>query len=53
MHGTYSIARGELVRTFSDYEIVHTSEGEIAEIVARRVKYGQTRKLYLSPAHLK
>jgi SAM-dependent methyltransferase len=36
MHGTYRIAPGELARTFPDYEIVHASEGEIAEIVARK-----------------
>lgn len=36
MHGTYSIAPGELARTFADFEIVHASEGEIAELVARK-----------------
>ena len=36
MSGTFRIAPGELARTFSDFEIVHASEGEIAEIVARR-----------------
>ena len=36
MRGTYRIAPGELARTFADYDIVHASEGEIAEIVARR-----------------
>ncbi len=37
MRGTYRIAPGELARTFPDFEIVHASEGEIAEIVARRI----------------
>ena len=37
MRGTYRIAPGELARTFEDFEVVHASEGEIAEIIARRV----------------
>jgi SAM-dependent methyltransferase len=36
MRGTYRIAAGELARAFSDFEIMHASEGEIAEIAARR-----------------
>ena len=36
MHGTYRIAPGELVQQFDGFEVLHQSEGEIAEIVARR-----------------
>ena len=36
MHGTYRIAPGELARAFTDFEVLHSSEGEIAEIVARK-----------------
>ncbi|MGZ8708972.1 MAG: class I SAM-dependent methyltransferase [Thermoanaerobaculia bacterium] len=36
MSGTFRIAPGELAGTFSDFEIVHAGEGEIAEIVARK-----------------
>jgi len=38
MRGTYRVAPGELARAFQDCEIVRSGEGEIAEIVARRVK---------------
>lgn len=34
--GTYRALPGELARTFADYEIVHTSDGEIAELIARK-----------------
>lgn len=37
MHGTYRIAPGEIVQHFDGCEVLHASEGEIAEIVARRV----------------
>ena len=36
MRGTYRIAPGEFARTFSDYDILHSGEGEIAELVARK-----------------
>jgi SAM-dependent methyltransferase len=36
MHGTYRIKPEELARTFADYDVLHSSEGEIAEIVARK-----------------
>jgi SAM-dependent methyltransferase len=36
MRGTYRVAPGELARAFEDCEIVRCTEGEIAEIVARR-----------------
>jgi SAM-dependent methyltransferase len=36
MHGTYRIAPGEFARAFSDYEVLHASEGEIAELIARK-----------------
>ncbi|HEX6099816.1 MAG TPA: class I SAM-dependent methyltransferase [Thermoanaerobaculia bacterium] len=36
MRGTYRIAPGELVQHFEGFEVLHTSEGEIAEIVARK-----------------
>lgn len=38
MKGTYRIAPGELARTFADFEVLHSSEGEIAEIVARKLQ---------------
>ncbi|MGN6182811.1 MAG: class I SAM-dependent methyltransferase [Thermoanaerobaculia bacterium] len=34
--GTSRALPGELARTFADYEIVHTSDGEIAELIARK-----------------
>ncbi len=37
MRGTYRIAPGELVQHFEGFEVLHASEGEIAEIVARRI----------------
>ena len=37
MRGTYRIAPGELARTFADYDVLFVSEGEIAEIVARKL----------------
>jgi SAM-dependent methyltransferase len=37
MHGTYRIAPGELAQHFDGFEVLHSSEGEIAEIVARRI----------------
>lgn len=36
MRGTYRIAAGELARHFEGFEVLHASEGEIAEIIARR-----------------
>lgn len=36
MHGTYRIAPGELEEHFADFEILLSSEGDIAELVARR-----------------
>ena len=36
MRGTYRIAPGELARAFPRFEIVHASEDEIAEIIARK-----------------
>jgi hypothetical protein len=36
MRGTYRIAPGELARTFADYTIVRASEGELAELIARK-----------------
>lgn len=33
--GTYRAEPGELARTFAEYEIVHASDGEIAELIAR------------------
>jgi len=37
MRGTYRIAPGEMAQHFEGFEVLHSSEGEIAEIVARRV----------------
>jgi tellurite methyltransferase len=36
MQGTFRIEPGEMVRSFEGFEILHSKEGEIAEIVARR-----------------
>ena len=36
MTGTYRVEPGELTRYFEDFEVLRWSEGEIAEIVARR-----------------
>ena len=36
MHGTYSIAAGELAHAFSEFEILHSVEDEIAEVIARK-----------------
>ena len=36
MRGTYRSAPGELARAFPGFEIVHASEDEIAEIIARK-----------------
>ena len=43
MRGTYRIAPGELASTFADFEIVLASEGEIAEIIARRIDAGRKK----------
>jgi SAM-dependent methyltransferase len=40
MQGTYRIGPGELARTFADFEVLYSSEGEIAEIVARKSPEG-------------
>jgi SAM-dependent methyltransferase len=34
--GTYRIAPGELADAFAGFEIVHASEGELAELIARK-----------------
>ena len=39
MQGTYRIGPGELREQFELFEILHSSEGEIAEIVARRPRF--------------
>jgi SAM-dependent methyltransferase len=36
MRGTYRIAPGELARHFDGFDVLHASEGEIAELVARK-----------------
>ena len=36
MRGTYRVTPGELTRAFEDFDIVRSSEGEIAEIICRR-----------------
>jgi tellurite methyltransferase len=35
--GTYRAARGELARTFEDFDLVHASDGEIAELIAKKL----------------
>lgn len=36
MRGRFAASRGELAELFKDFEILHTSENEIAELIARR-----------------
>ena len=36
MRGTYRVTPGELAEAFADFEIVHSREGEIAELIAKR-----------------
>ena len=36
MRGTYRVAAGELAEAFADFEILHSREGDIAELIARR-----------------
>lgn len=36
MRGTYRVQPEELAQHFRDFEILHSSEGEIAELIARR-----------------
>jgi SAM-dependent methyltransferase len=36
MHGTYRGEPGELAQHFEDFEVLRSSEGEIAELIARR-----------------
>ena len=36
MRGTYRLGAGELAQHFEDFEVLRSSEGEIAELVARR-----------------
>ena len=39
MQGTYRIAAGEMPEHFAGFDVLHASEGEIAEIVARRPRF--------------
>lgn len=36
MRGTYRVQPEELAQHFNDFEVLHSSEGEIAELIARR-----------------
>lgn len=37
MRGTYRIKPGEMLQQFEGFEVLHSREGEIAEIIARRL----------------
>lgn len=55
MQGTYRSTPGELARTFPDFEVLHSSEGEIAEIVARKPdpKRNGRRRIAVQPSEFR